>query len=708
MSWTLQFAEGFEIDFARANKKTQKAYSKTVRQRLVEGPTDHHDNAIKKLAEWKDMWRYRISNEYRLVYLVNQQAKTVTLCLLDHRKKVYDRLGHIDGQGPSIEVIADEDMEHLLERVPSDSDRGRAGLLVAKSEADNKPSGNSEEPLPFPLTEQLLSEWGIASRHHDALIACKTTWQLLEVSLPHDVHEYVLNCICPPKLKERLSRPVRVMNDEDSFEQIFNGEKSLEEFLLALDKTQQPFVNRFKVENPIGPWLVKGGPGSGKSTVALYCIKELVRARANQLPMGDQRLRILFTTYTHALVNASRQLLRHLGVDRDLVSLEITNVNKLARTHLDSRWNSIQTIQRNGHECQGFLQNALSLQKRDARGMPYFDSLDTEFLLDEIEECLIGEDIANLKGYLAHDRIGRGVPLDEKRRKAVWEIFSSFNQALRDANCCLFSHQFQAASQAALGIYDFVFVDEAQDLQPVAIRLCARLAKNPSHVFLTADLNQSIYGSGFSWKKVADGLDFRGKAVNLKKNYRSTKEIWDGILPILEGMKGSDKETLDEEPFRSGELPTKALVDRDSEADVIGNWITEALLAERLAPSCAAVLCPTNGMCQNIAANLPRHLNAKFMSSRGMNLDHKGVKVMTLHAAKGLQFPVVTVAGLNRNYLPRRATGGRDIKEVEERSRRLFFVACSRAMNRLFVVGSRGEASAFFYDLPEEYWEENE
>ena len=73
-----------------------------------------------------------------------------------------------------------------------------------------------------------------------------------------------------------------------------------------------------------------------------------------------------------------------------------------------------------------------------------------------------------------------------------------------------------------------------------------------------------------------------------------------------------------------------------------------------------------------------------------------------------MQFPIVAVAGLNEGLFPRPATGGRDPVEVEERARRLFFVACSRAMNRLLVVGSRLEPSPFFDFLQMDDWEDYE
>ena len=59
-----------------------------------------------------------------------------------------------------------------------------------------------------------------------------------------------------------------------------------------------------------------------------------------------------------------------------------------------------------------------------------------------------------------------------------------------------------------------------------------------------------------------------------------------------------------------------------------------------------------------------------------------GVKLMTIHKAKGLEFPVVFVIGLVEGVLP---TKKGDLEE----ERRICFVALSRAMQQLYLSWSR-------------------
>ncbi len=56
------------------------------------------------------------------------------------------------------------------------------------------------------------------------------------------------------------------------------------------------------------------------------------------------------------------------------------------------------------------------------------------------------------------------------------------------------------------------------------------------------------------------------------------------------------------------------------------------------------------------------------------------VKLMTVHASKGLEFPVVFVIGMNQNVFPSKRT------EDSEEERRLFYVAITRAKDRLYLT----------------------
>lgn len=66
--------------------------------------------------------------------------------------------------------------------------------------------------------------------------------------------------------------------------------------------------------------------------------------------------------------------------------------------------------------------------------------------------------------------------------------------------------------------------------------------------------------------------------------------------------------------------------------------------------------------------------------------NEKAVKLMTVHASKGLEFPYVFVTGLEQDLFPhRRMSSGPISKEDSEEERRLFYVAVTRAKKKLFL-----------------------
>ena len=91
--------------------------------------------------------------------------------------------------------------------------------------------------------------------------------------------------------------------------------------------------------------------------------------------------------------------------------------------------------------------------------------------------------------------------------------------------------------------------------------------------------------------------------------------------------------------------------------------------------------------------------------------DKSGVALMTLHSAKGLEFPVVFMVGMDEGVFPY-ARSIYEAGEIEE-ERRLCYVGITRAMDRLFMVsadcrmlyGSTGvnPPSRFIEELPEEF-----
>jgi len=99
-------------------------------------------------------------------------------------------------------------------------------------------------------------------------------------------------------------------------------------------------------------------------------------------------------------------------------------------------------------------------------------------------------------------------------------------------------------------------------------------------------------------------------------------------------------------------------------------------------------------------------VESEYFEKEKTNKNKDGVRLMTLHQAKGLEFPVVFIVGVEEGILPH-ARSIDDVFALEE-ERRLFYVGITRARQKLyitytgkrFIFGRRGESqkSRFIMD----------
>ena len=115
------------------------------------------------------------------------------------------------------------------------------------------------------------------------------------------------------------------------------------------------------------------------------------------------------------------------------------------------------------------------------------------------------------------------------------------------------------------------------------------------------------------------------------------------------------------------------------------------------------VLANTAGEYENLEDFLA---DAALMSSSDESLRKNAVTLMTLHAAKGLEFPVVFIVGLEEGLFPS-ARGAETEADLEE-ERRLMYVGMTRAMDRLFLTYARARRTygMMNYSIPSRFLNE--
>jgi DNA helicase-2/ATP-dependent DNA helicase PcrA len=118
-------------------------------------------------------------------------------------------------------------------------------------------------------------------------------------------------------------------------------------------------------------------------------------------------------------------------------------------------------------------------------------------------------------------------------------------------------------------------------------------------------------------------------------------------------------------------------------------YAAPTLDSEQLAPedvwAAADLLMP---LAHRVGDNLPRFLQEIATGAEVDALDPRAeaVNLLTLHAAKGLEFPVVFLVGCEDGLLPLRWPGSAPPDEEVAEERRLFFVGLTRAQDRLYVA----------------------
>jgi superfamily I DNA/RNA helicase len=255
--------------------------------------------------------------------------------------------------------------------------------------------------------------------------------------------------------------------------------------------------------------------------------------------------------------------------------------------------------------------------------------------------------------------------------------------------------------------FDGVLVDEAQDLDATVLRLLVSLCPNPSRLFITADANQSIYGSTFRWSDVHADLRFRGRTGVLRTNHRSTREIGDAAYSYLQHGAMDDPE--EEQTYsQTGPKPAvRAVPGAYDECQLLARFLKGAAKEFRLGIGACATLVPTEGVGRTIAAGLAgASVDAVYMPGRELDLEHKAVKVITLKSAKGLEFPVVAIAGFVNGAVPGipRDAAEEELEEALRRERRTLYVAMTRAMRALLVVSPTDRTPQLLTGFDPAYW----
>lgn len=245
--------------------------------------------------------------------------------------------------------------------------------------------------------------------------------------------------------------------------------------------------------------------------------------------------------------------------------------------------------------------------------------------------------------------------------------------------------------QIPSGQYHAVLVDEGHDFRPEWLKLVVQMVDPATNsLLLLYDDAQSIYHRGgklrFTLKSV--GIEAAGRSTVLKINYRNTRQVLALARKVASDLLRPQERGEDESPLlqplacgRDGDEPLVIrLPSLRDEATKVAELLAQAH-ARGTAWGDMAVLCRHWALMDLCADALRRrrlpHQVRKATGSYRPAADT--IKVMTMHASKGLEFPLVVLPGVGQLPEP-----GED--EAEEA--RLFYVAATRATERLVLTAS--------------------
>lgn len=429
-----------------------------------------------------------------------------------------------------------------------------------------------------------------------------------------------------------------------------------------------------------GPARVTGGPGTGKTVVALH--------RAHMLAKRADG-KVLVTTFTSTLSETLQSGLDMLIDDEKAESrIEVSHVDRIAHR-----------IFRKTHGAPHLLgaedEKALWAGLIDELGLTFTPV----FLSEEWRQVVLARHISTADDYLTAKRTGRGRALGAVQRAQVWQAIWEFERSLIQQ--AVWTHETirreatRLLKESTDKPFRHIIIDEAQDLSPDQWRLLrAAVAEAPDDIFIAGDTHQRIYDNRVSLREV--GINIAGRSSRLNINYRTTAEILGWSLGLLRGEPIDDMEGgLDSIAGCKSQVHGKPpeLSGHDS-ADTEAAFIAKTVqdwIDSGIAPSEIGIAVRAKWSASKIESAL-RKARIDYVDLAKASDDDDAVRVGTMHRMKGLEFRCMCVAGVSANQVPaaNAVTPIEDDKQTHqqdlERERCLLFVACTRAREELLVT----------------------
>jgi len=462
----------------------------------------------------------------------------------------------------------------------------------------------------------------------------------------------------------------------------------LDRWIGFLHPTQRALVQA----TPKGPVKVTGSAGTGKTTVALHRARHLARAGHH----------VLVATFVTTLAH---NLLRQLRV--------LCSADELARITVSTVHARALAI------CQDVDALVKPASDSDVRAalerarLTLAPEIDPRFLRNEYDNVVAPQGLGTWAEYRVARRTGRGKALSVTERKILWAVFERAMTELEGkrrldwTGLCRFA--LRAIEEGRVKpTFDAVLVDEIQDLRPIELRFLRALAgKAPERLALYGDAGQRLYAGGLTLSAL--GIDVRGRSHVLRLNYRTTEQIRRAADRVLEATAVSSDDmdggtvARTARSLHSGPAPALegfdlADAERDGAVRIVRTWLDAGIEAAAI-----GLFARTNSRVTALEKALEGAGLAVHLLSDEEAQAQSGVRIGTMHRAKGLEFKAVLVHDASASTLP--SSGAlaacddpQDRDDLIARERSLLYVAMTRARDQLAVTWT-GTPSPFLAPL---------
>ena len=630
----------------------------------------------------------RVSSDIRLI--VHQSKNSLLICYVGHHDHAY----------------------HWAERrkLETHPTTGAAQLVEIRETVQEIVIPNyvtEDRPKPrlfFKISDEALLSYGVPVEWlADVRAANEDTLLALAEHLPAEASEALLEIAVGGKPQTApLPAPVADPFDHPDAMRRFRVMGDTEELARALEYPWEkwtvflhPEQRRFVTAEYNGPARVSGSAGTGKTVVALH--------RAVHLAKNNPNARVLLATFSETLANALRTNLRVLIHNQPMLGeqIEVYAMNVIGERLHNANIGKVRIA------SPEVIHSLLVESAAKVSG----HSFSRHFLAAEWEQVVDAWQLDSLDDYRNVSRLGRKTRLPENRKESLWEIFEQVQSALEAQGLITYAGMFNqlAAHYAAAGQrspFDFIVVDEAQDVDIPQLKFLAALSGNrPNSLFFAGDLGQRIFQQPFSWKSL--GVDVRGRSKTLRVNYRTSHQIRmqaDKLLgPELADVDGLSETRKGTVSVFNGPTPTIETFDSpESEIEAVAAWLKERL-DNGLRPEEIGIFVRSEEQLSRAISALEAAELAYKVLDQKMNTAFGSVSLCTMHLAKGLEFRAVAVMACDDEVIPLQerietATDDSDLEEVYNTERHLLYVACTRARDHLLVT-SVDPASEFLVDM---------